>query len=553
MRLRIAAVVVAASATLALAWIYVNDGTASLGIEMTHLVAELRRADAALNAEILAARTGFAPNYDALTAAGAKLRDGQVRLATSSNLVTVLGAGSKKDADGVASLLNQARSRVDAKLALVDKIKTERAMVVNSARYLATRFAPQRDDSAPAADSPDLEPIKDAILGTTLAPERTRYIQLKDRTSGTSADETTQLIARHARKLLQAEVLDSYVRDALAIDVSDVATTFESRWNTYQDAKSARMRVSQWTLIALAAALIASIALVLRRLGQMNASAKKFVPYEFLDLLGKGSLADIKRGDAVRLEMSVVFADIRDFTARSEQRSPEENFKFMNDYLGAMETPIHAADGFVNQFLGDGIMALFPKSADDAVAAAVGMRRALEDLNLKNAGDRVEIGIGVNTGKLMLGTFGGRDRMNAGVISDAVNLASRVEGLTKHYGVRLLVSDHTRSLVKAGRFTFRTVDRVRVKGALQAISVHQVVDAESDLAAAQLRTIVERNERAFQHYLAREFKAAAELFKEIAAAVPSDVVAPLLARRCEEFELAPPPAQWDGTMKLAAK
>ena len=172
----------------------------------------------------------------------------------------------------------------------------------------------------------------------------------------------------------------------------------------------------------------------------------------------------MKCGDAVQREMHILFADIREFTKRSERFSPEENFAFMHAYHRAMEPAIHGASGFVNEYLGDGLMALFPRTPGDAVRAAIDMFKALDRLNssVSSPDEKTRIGIGVNTGRLMLGAFGG-ERMNAGVVGDAVNLASRIEALTKRYGLGLLVSEHTVNHPKAqGVFTARLVDRVRV-------------------------------------------------------------------------------------------
>ena len=163
---------------------------------------------------------------------------------------------------------------------------------------------------------------------------------------------------------------------------------------------------------------------------------ERFVPQEFLRILNKESITDVQLGDQIQEEMTVLFSDIRDFTLLSEKMTPEENFKFTNSYLSRMEPSIRAYHGFVDKFIGDAIMALFPTNAQDAVQAAVDMLQALFEYNQDRSKvhyDPIRVGIGINTGALMLGTVGGQSRMDGTVISDAVNLASRIESMTGVY------------------------------------------------------------------------------------------------------------------------
>ncbi|NEP86574.1 MAG: adenylate/guanylate cyclase domain-containing protein [Okeania sp. SIO2C2] len=142
----------------------------------------------------------------------------------------------------------------------------------------------------------------------------------------------------------------------------------------------------------------------------------------------------------------ILFSDIRDFTTISEQMTPEENFAFINQYLSYMEPQIQKYGGFIDKYIGDAIMALFPNSADDAVQGAIAMLEQLKTYNSERQQRNlkaVHIGIGLHTGTLILGTVGGFGRMDGTVIGDAVNLSSRVEGLTKTYGVSFLITHQT--------------------------------------------------------------------------------------------------------------
>jgi class 3 adenylate cyclase len=186
------------------------------------------------------------------------------------------------------------------------------------------------------------------------------------------------------------------------------------------------------------------------RLNQANA---KFVPSEVLSFLGKDSILDIRLGDQVQKEMTVLFSDIRSFTALSERMDPAENFAFINSYLRKMGPLIREHGGFIDKYIGDAIMALFPRGASQAVAAALAMSEGIKAFNATNGREPIAIGIGINTGSLMLGIVGEEMRYDGTVISDAVNLASRLESLTKYYGVDIIVSGATLAkLGGAGRF-----------------------------------------------------------------------------------------------------
>jgi adenylate cyclase len=153
----------------------------------------------------------------------------------------------------------------------------------------------------------------------------------------------------------------------------------------------------------------------------------RFIPYQILQMLGKHRISEVQLGDHIELPLTILFSDIRDFTSLSETLTPQENFNFINSYFGQMEPIITVNNGIIDKFIGDAIMALFT-DANDAVIAAAMMCRQLGHYNAgrARAGYRpINLGMGLNTGMAMLGVLGGSSRMEATVISDAVNLASR--------------------------------------------------------------------------------------------------------------------------------
>ncbi|MGC9502406.1 ATP-binding protein [Baaleninema sp.] len=278
------------------------------------------------------------------------------------------------------------------------------------------------------------------------------------------------------------------------------------------------------------------------RLSHLSLAYAKFVPHQFLELLHKESILDVKLGDTVQQEMSVLFSDIRDFTQLSESMTPEDNFKFINGYLSRMEPAILENNGFIDKYIGDAIMALFHGSADDAVQGGISMLKRLNRYNkTRRRPERpaLKIGIGINTGILMLGTVGGQKRMDSTAISDAVNLASRVEGLTKIYGVSLLITDRTFSRLQSPQdYYIRLVDRVAVKGKTDRIPVFEVFDADPPgirESKAKTRTHFEQALVLFQ---LQQYEEAEQYFSDCLQRNPNDSVAKIYLQRCHSQKLS---------------
>ena len=277
-----------------------------------------------------------------------------------------------------------------------------------------------------------------------------------------------------------------------------------------------------------------------QELFQLNEALSRFVPRQFLQFLDKKSIVDVQLGDHVQKEMSVLFADIRDFTTFSESMTPEQNFQFINAYLRRMEPAIAENQGFIDKYVGDCIMALFSQGADNALKAAISMLQRLTQYNQERSSDGykpIQIGIGINTGLLMLGTVGGYSRMDSTVISDTVNLASRIEGLTKEYRVSLLISHYTFSqLENANDYAFRLIDRVKVKGKSAAVSVYEVFDADPPkLRDGKLATKTAFEEALLLYYL-HSFAEAAQLLEDCLRLNPEDTVAQIYLQRCQRLD-----------------
>lgn len=264
----------------------------------------------------------------------------------------------------------------------------------------------------------------------------------------------------------------------------------------------------------------------------------RFVPHQLLYFLGHESIIDVGLGEAVQKEMSVLFSDIRNFTDMSEKMTPQDNFKFINAFLSRMEPAIIEHDGFIDKYMGDGIMALFDGAADNAVKSAIAMLAILHDYNVtrgRPGRPKIHIGIGINTGDLILGTVGGQNRMDGTVISDAVNLASRIENLTKDYGVALLISQNTfMKLEHPANYHIRLIDQVKVRGKSTMVTVYEVFD--SDPEELRLGKIATKRdfEQGLLSYYHGNYQQAIALLQVAQEVNPLDQVINIYLKRCHE-------------------
>jgi len=271
-------------------------------------------------------------------------------------------------------------------------------------------------------------------------------------------------------------------------------------------------------------------------LTKTNAAFSRFVPHEFLGYLNKEKIIDVSLGDNAQKEMTVLFSDIRNFTTISEKLSPEENFIFINTYLEIMGPIVREHGGFIDKYIGDAIMALFPH-ADDAVKTAVAMLQQIPNCgNGEYLNDTaLRIGIGLNTGHLMLGTIGETGRMEGTVISDAVNMASRIEGLSKEYGANLLISQATMNRLKhPEEFKYRCIGHIQVKGKTDKVTVYEIFNCDADLLAAAKLETREWFEEAVNLYEAGELEQSCALFKRCLEKAPNDAAVSIFLARCNK-------------------
>lgn len=262
---------------------------------------------------------------------------------------------------------------------------------------------------------------------------------------------------------------------------------------------------------------------------KINIANSRFVPSEFLSFLGKESVLDVQLGDHVIKEMTVFFADIRSFTTISEGLTPEDNFHFINSLLKRFGPIVRENDGFIDKFIGDSIMALFPNSPVDALKAAGKILEELKHFNVthtENGTIAIRLGIGINSGTLMLGTIGEDQRMDGTVIADAVNIASRLEGLSKLFDANIIVSEDVLSEVKEKMdVDYRFLGNVPVKGKSKSVAIYDVFSFDLEEVKNLKLKIKEPFEKAIQFYESELFSEAKVFFMATLEIFPEDKAA----------------------------
>lgn len=289
-------------------------------------------------------------------------------------------------------------------------------------------------------------------------------------------------------------------------------------------------------------------------LGKINSSLDRFVPHEFLDYLKKKSITEVKLGDQVQKSMSILFADIRDFTKLSESISPQENFNFLNSYLKRVGPHIRDNGGFIDKFIGDEIMALFPKDCDSAVQAAVNIQKEVQIYNYHRSKlnyPPIEVGIGIHYGELMLGTVGDDKRMETTVISDAVNLTSRLQGLTKVFGSYILISDDIFfNLKNPNEYNIRFLGRVQVKGKMKSVAIYEIIDGFTQEVIDNKNKTKENFELGILNYFQKNFKKAISYFSKVIAEAPNDKAAHFYFSECNLCKISKLPSNWEGVIEM---
>jgi len=283
----------------------------------------------------------------------------------------------------------------------------------------------------------------------------------------------------------------------------------------------------------------------------------RFVPHDYLRFLRKDSILDVRLGDNVSKVMAVMFSDIRSFTTLSENMTPRDSFEFINAYLQHVSPEIRNHRGLVVKFMGDGVMAVFPEGADDAVQGSIAQLEKVRQYNQhrETTGEfLIKIGIGLHVGHMMVGMIGEENRMQGDALSDTINLTARLEGLTKYYGVSLLISQTTFEYLSNPRqYDIRFLDRAIVKGRSEPIDVYEVLNGEPE-AVRKLKLQSQATfEEGIEAYRDRRLDDARTAFARVLAINPKDTTAALYLERINHFMELGIPTDWNGVWTFTQK
>ncbi len=290
---------------------------------------------------------------------------------------------------------------------------------------------------------------------------------------------------------------------------------------------------------------------------------QKFVPEKFLQRIAKQGIDSIKLGTAESDNITILFSDVRSFTSLSETMTPQEILNFLNAYLKRMSSPIVAHHGFVDKFIGDAIMALFDQphstinTETHAVNAALSMFDELQLYNQhrqKTGYAPISIGVGIHSGPVVIGTIGSEDRMDSTVLGDSVNLASRLEGLTKQYASQIIISSNVHDLLADDpRYLLRELDFVSVKGKEEPIRIYEIFNHNSDNIRDWKQEMMPLYSEGLAGYHMRQWDDSIQCFQQCLHIFPDDSVSQMYLKRALHYKTNPPADDWNGAVILGQK
>jgi adenylate cyclase len=277
-----------------------------------------------------------------------------------------------------------------------------------------------------------------------------------------------------------------------------------------------------------------------------------------IELIEKDPEKYIRPGGEVK-ELTVLFSDIRGFTTISEGLTPDELVHLLNEYFGQMTDFVFATDGTLDKYIGDAIMAFwgspYPQEdhASRSCTCALRMKAGLARLNAKwQAAGRppISIGIGLNTGLVNVGNMGSARRLSWTVMGDNVNLASRLEGITKAYHVQIVISEATYRQVSS-QFVCRELDKIRVKGKNLPVNIFELMDVAAE--KSKYEKLLDQFDRAMAEYRSQNWREAAALFTDVLLKFPDDGPSQVFLERAIEFSQSAPEGEWDGVYVMKTK
>lgn len=505
---------------------------------------EIKQSDVRINEEVLKSRYNLSKNYDGVNLALDEMNRAFNRFKLG------IAATPFVNAQDLAPFVDALHEKVERKTELLNNFRAQNSILKNSLYYI-----PISADNAQEKLPEDFHASVDYLLRLTLT-----YLAINDESQRLLALEQSEVVLKqlanaigelptevkifikHTKNLLNIKPqLDQRVQQFVNVsfdqNLDEGMQTLAMIVDRYDyQAKLYRLLmyclsilVLQYTLLSLLRVKLSEWALqgANKQLTVLNKAFERFVPKAFLTQLKKESITEIELGESVKKQMTVLFSDIRAFTSLSEKMTPEQNFQFINSYLGVMGPIIRKHNGFVDKYIGDAIMALFAGDVREAVRAGIEMLQALNEYNQTQRQGQVpiRIGIGIHQGDVMLGMVGETDRMEGTVISDTVNLVSRLESLSKTYSCDLLVSDSVyEQLRNEAEFQLRLIDHATVKGKDIIVKVYEIYNADK----TELRKLKSQTAQLLESGIAAHYQqnpaAAKQAFEQCQKFFPDDPV-----------------------------
>ncbi|MDQ3231995.1 MAG: response regulator, partial [Pseudobdellovibrionaceae bacterium] len=284
---------------------------------------------------------------------------------------------------------------------------------------------------------------------------------------------------------------------------------------------------------------------------QTNNALRRFVPKDFISLLGHEKITDVKLGDFSKHDLTIFFADIRNFTTIAEKLTADQTFRYISDCLARMSPHVRAHHGFIDKFIGDAVLALFPQKPEDAIQAAITIHREVDAYNAQqnNSNFLLNIGIGIHRGTTVLGTVGEPERFDVTVISDAVNMANRIEGLTKTLGIRCGLSQQSLPSLDAG-FALRRIGSFHLAGKSTRTDLVELLDIWDARQQALRVATRSRLEDGLECFAAGRLKEALCHFEMILAENPQDLLVAHYIKACQRWIQDGMPEAFDGSLSF---
>lgn len=539
------------------------------------IIQSIRESDTALDQDILKTRYYLIKSYDPLNTSIAQIQASINELKSEEFGLNKISRGNEDIKQAFEKYLEVFALRK----ILIDKFKSQNAILKNSLYYLPISANNSKKLSSGGYNLLVDEIVRETLLYTNSGDDENKKLadeaivkirKLNELATGPLKVET-EVFVKHCENILtRKKELDSIVKDIINLPAKDSINLLYFTTTSFYNQYLNKTNIYRLLLYNLSIGMLLYIGLVIIKLKiasvamqnlnqslvRLNSAFGRFVPHDFLNILEKKNILEIELGDHVKEEMTVLFSDIRGFTSLSESMTPEDNFRFINSYLGTMGPIVRDHKGFIDKFIGDAIMALFRNESENAVDAAVEMLKGLDKYNREHRSGRskIKIGIGLHRGEMMLGTIGENNRMEGTVISDSVNLAARIESMTKMYGVSLLISEKVyESLEKKNKYLIRKVDTVIVKGKEKPVTVYEVFNSDTTELRNQKKKLRQSFEEAVDLYYAQDYLAAKKIFESHLKELSEDRVASIHLERCKEMLNNPEAAKNVGASVLKSK